>query len=493
MNRTLISLSGLNYDYVYFDSSQKLFETLYSYPEISSSNGKQMRGELEIPQPVEVNLQPTTLPIDKIHFLQRAARWASLADRHCEETEDNSSHSVIQNALQLKQDQRFIFAMPKIEVFRDTTGKVWTLNHRRLAACLLSGVVNQVPVEWVDIATATGNLNKYYPINEGRSIDVVNRFQRWGIRISHRESYHLADKNRYDTLLNELPKKSMRIVSSLNSDDSNLPKWISSSALVKGVVDLNLKALQGVTRKNGKLPYVDHVVRLGALLDSVLPESYPGREELLAGAVNHDYLEEGPGLTREQVEILRSRKKEVSSVGFLAAVLLTEPAITFDRYSKKFDFQGDANERIKQIEKSSYIVQLRDSLSRIRANGDADLARALADIALADKIVNAQDFDFIFNDKNLKEHQTRGKISLIVGTYSVVLSSVAEFASPILVDILRNAILQLGKRADLNELEIAMSYYNSWLGVQSICDELSRDILLYHKDYLGMSESDYRP
>jgi hypothetical protein len=440
---------------------------------------------------VDPSNQPTSLPIDKIHFLQRAARWASLDNRDREETEDNAGYAVIRNALLLRREPELIHSLPKISVFQDKGGKIWTINHRRLAAYLLSGKISQVPVEWADLETVEKNLIKYYPINDGRSLDIINRFRGWSVRVSL-PSYSLSNQARIE-ILDQLPTLAADITDKILNLNPKLPDWISNYPRVKKAIAINQDKLDKTTRKDGKTPYLDHLIRVGVTLNELLPLEYSGKEALLAGAINHDYLEEGPGLTADSVQQLRDMIPDISRVAFLSPILLTEPAIEYDKYLDRFNFEAEQSEKRKQLEKSGYVLQLKNYIGKIRDANDIELARSLSDIVLADKIVNAGDFDYVFKDLRLGEEGVKKKISLVIGTYSLVLNTLAEHGSPVMVETLRHSIVQLARRAGLDKIDIARSYLKFWRGINSIAEDMSKEIAAYLYQDLGLVDDDLKP
>jgi hypothetical protein len=59
--------------------------------------------------------------------------------------------------------------LPVIKVWQDQTGKIWTLDHRRLGAFRLSEL-DEVPVQWVTPAEVEHNMFKMTTKTEGKSI-----------------------------------------------------------------------------------------------------------------------------------------------------------------------------------------------------------------------------------------------------------------------------------------------------------------------------------
>ena len=79
-------------------------------------------------------------------------------------------HTVLGNAEALRSETLKPSAFPDpMNVWRDTNGKIWTLDHRRLAAYKLSGL-ETVPVEWASPSKVADNLWKMSTKNGGSSI-----------------------------------------------------------------------------------------------------------------------------------------------------------------------------------------------------------------------------------------------------------------------------------------------------------------------------------
>jgi hypothetical protein len=106
---------------------------------------------------------PRVLNIGELHFMQR----------YSTEQMDNRKFSVVETAHALKDGDIDISFFPPIEVWRDSTGKVWSLDHRRLAAYRLSGLVKNVPVKWVDEAKVRADAFKFEPYQDGRTIQIL--------------------------------------------------------------------------------------------------------------------------------------------------------------------------------------------------------------------------------------------------------------------------------------------------------------------------------
>ncbi|MBF0301383.1 MAG: hypothetical protein HQK51_21945 [Oligoflexia bacterium] len=94
--------------------------------------------EIDISQDIlagkEVELQ-----IEDIHYMQAG----------CSNRTKDGVYTVVQNAKDIKYGKLDIKAIPKIRVWKDIYGNIWTLDHRRVASFVLSGAVQKVPAIWV--------------------------------------------------------------------------------------------------------------------------------------------------------------------------------------------------------------------------------------------------------------------------------------------------------------------------------------------------------
>jgi hypothetical protein len=94
-------------------------------------------------------------------------RWSQVA---CRNMSQDGKYSVVSNAHAIKNGTLDIKILPTIRVWRDDKGRVWTLDHRRLAAIKLSGVVKEIPVEFVSEEVVKAQKFKFGTLNDGKSI-----------------------------------------------------------------------------------------------------------------------------------------------------------------------------------------------------------------------------------------------------------------------------------------------------------------------------------
>lgn len=91
------------------------------------------------------NQSPTRVAIQELHFMQDSCGFFS---------GEHDEYDVFSTARAIRSDPGFLYQLPPLQVWRDTTGRVWSLDHRRLVSYVLSGVIRDVPVRFVDRETA---------------------------------------------------------------------------------------------------------------------------------------------------------------------------------------------------------------------------------------------------------------------------------------------------------------------------------------------------
>ena len=90
----------------------------------------------------------------------------------CRNSSQDGKYSVLGNAKSIQEGKLKVSDLPTIRVWRDTEGRIWTLDHRRLAAIRLSGSIDKVTVEFVDRAIVEAQKFKFDTLNEGRTMFV---------------------------------------------------------------------------------------------------------------------------------------------------------------------------------------------------------------------------------------------------------------------------------------------------------------------------------
>lgn len=106
-------------------------------------------------------LGPATVHLEEIYFSQLACQNGS-----------EGGFTVINNAKALKDGSLKVTDLPKLRAWRDVNGKIWTLDHRRLAAMKLSGVVKNLDVDFVTEEMVATQRFKFDTMTGGNSIMV---------------------------------------------------------------------------------------------------------------------------------------------------------------------------------------------------------------------------------------------------------------------------------------------------------------------------------
>jgi ppGpp synthetase/RelA/SpoT-type nucleotidyltranferase len=84
----------------------------------------------------------------------------------------DGGYTVINNAKAIKYGTLDVSILPKLKVWRDVEGRIWSLDHRRLAAMKLSGALDKVTVEFVPEAEVMADKFKFATQTEGKTIIV---------------------------------------------------------------------------------------------------------------------------------------------------------------------------------------------------------------------------------------------------------------------------------------------------------------------------------
>lgn len=99
----------------------------------------------------------------------REIRFAQISAQN----DSDGGYTVINNARALKDGTLKTTDLPKLRVWRDVDGNVWTLDHRRLAAMRLSGAVDNIEVEFVAEEIVQAQRFKFSTPTDGKTI-IVN-------------------------------------------------------------------------------------------------------------------------------------------------------------------------------------------------------------------------------------------------------------------------------------------------------------------------------
>ena len=90
---------------------------------------------------------PKEVSVKDIHFMQSSIK------------NETGQYTVLKNAEQLASKQLLAGSLPRMRVWLSSVGKIWTLDHRRLAAFRLAKM-EKVPVEWATAKTVNAEFFK---------------------------------------------------------------------------------------------------------------------------------------------------------------------------------------------------------------------------------------------------------------------------------------------------------------------------------------------
>ncbi len=113
-----------------------------------------------LPPPLAGTASAASLSPSEIRFMQDSISNQALG----------KDYSVLQNALDLRAGKLKVSDLPPIRVWKDEFGKVWTLDHRRLASFKMAGNIDSIPVVWVSPAEVRQQAFKMTTANEGQSV-----------------------------------------------------------------------------------------------------------------------------------------------------------------------------------------------------------------------------------------------------------------------------------------------------------------------------------
>jgi len=118
----------------------------------------------------------STLKVEEIHYMQSSIKNTG-------KKSTGKTYTVLENAEALKLGDLKPEDLPLIRVWKDADGKIWTLDHRRLAAFELAGI-EEIPVEWASkeivesqmwkMSTKTGGTSIKLKLGNGKSI-IINK------------------------------------------------------------------------------------------------------------------------------------------------------------------------------------------------------------------------------------------------------------------------------------------------------------------------------
>lgn len=109
--------------------------------------------------------EPQRLGLEDIHFMQN-----NVSNNHAD-----NRYTVVENARAIRDGILDPETFPPLRVWRDSSGKVWTLDHRRLVAFILSGRVTSVRVEWAPRSEVKKQSYKMSTLSEGNYIILTDK------------------------------------------------------------------------------------------------------------------------------------------------------------------------------------------------------------------------------------------------------------------------------------------------------------------------------
>lgn len=104
----------------------------------------------------------TRLPLSEIRFMQNSVS-NNFSDRN----------TVLETARNIRDGKMDPRELPPIHVWQDSEKRIWTLDHRRLAALMLSGKIESVEVQWASPAEVQRQSFKMNTLSDGNSLVVL--------------------------------------------------------------------------------------------------------------------------------------------------------------------------------------------------------------------------------------------------------------------------------------------------------------------------------
>lgn len=159
-------------------------------PRYKWAGGKRNR-QLVAPAPKNED-SPSRLAIDEIRFMQStASNNMSIAGL-----------TVLETARNLKIGTIHPEDITPIRTWRDSIGRVWTLDHRRLAAMHLAGI-HEVPVNWVGEKTVARESYKKASLSAGRLM-LVRFTDEKGILVGWTKARSTLTRSQKETIVRDL-------------------------------------------------------------------------------------------------------------------------------------------------------------------------------------------------------------------------------------------------------------------------------------------------
>jgi hypothetical protein len=111
----------------------------------------------ELGRKTVANVRPAKINPKDINFMQSTIK------------NETGGYTVIGNAEAIKSGSLKATDIPLIRVWKDETGRIWTLDHRRLAAFRIAGS-KEIPVQWVSSEIAIKQIWKMTTKSSGASV-----------------------------------------------------------------------------------------------------------------------------------------------------------------------------------------------------------------------------------------------------------------------------------------------------------------------------------
>lgn len=128
---------------------------------VNAAYWQQSRKQQPLPNFKKAASPPTSLAVKDILFMQQSASLPY----------QNLKNDIIDLAKSLKSKKISARDIPPIEVWQDANGHIWSTNHRRLIAMILSEVP-RIPVTWADKKTVLQNNYEFTTTSGGKIINV---------------------------------------------------------------------------------------------------------------------------------------------------------------------------------------------------------------------------------------------------------------------------------------------------------------------------------
>lgn len=141
---------------------------------------------------------PAELPLSAIHFMQNSVS----------QNYSDNIHTVTGNARDLRDGLLDVNQLPAIRVWQDSQGKIWTLDHRRVAAMILSGKVSKTKVVWARASDVRKDSFKMSNTDGGDSLVLTIGPQQalWVQRPEQRPRNFVFDREAVFTLLRTMKR-----------------------------------------------------------------------------------------------------------------------------------------------------------------------------------------------------------------------------------------------------------------------------------------------